>query len=61
MIKKPLLQAQILFIPLVFYVLFGIFGCGKKGPPVPPESAAPEILHDLKVTIGEWTARTPTF
>ena len=33
-------------------MLFGIWGCGIKGPPVPPDYATPPALTDLAYTLA---------
>ncbi|MFH1623675.1 MAG: hypothetical protein ABID54_00780 [Pseudomonadota bacterium] len=49
--KRCLGPIQFLFIPLVFSLLMGEFGCGKKAPPVAPESVAPKAISDLSATV----------
>lgn len=49
--KKPLATIQILLITLIFSLVMGGFGCGKKALPVAPKSLAPKAVNDLKATV----------
>ncbi|MEW6615401.1 MAG: hypothetical protein AB1401_08050 [Thermodesulfobacteriota bacterium] len=49
--KKPLVPIPILLIALVFSMVIGGFGCGKKALPVAPKSFAPKAVNDLKATV----------
>lgn len=53
MAKKSLVPIRILLISLVFPILIGASGCGKKRPPVAPESTTPTAITDLKAMVGE--------
>lgn len=34
-------------------LLVGALGCGKKGPPVAPESTTPAAIHDLRAVVAK--------
>ena len=53
MTKENTFSTQILFIALVFCVLTGISGCGKKGYPVAPDTSTPMAVNDLSTIVGE--------
>jgi len=53
MTKKNTISNQLLFIALVFCLLTGISGCGKKGFPVVPDTSIPVAVKDLNTMIGE--------
>jgi hypothetical protein len=48
--KKPLVTIPILLFVLVFSMVIGGFGCGKKALPVAPKSLTPNAVSDLKAT-----------
>ena len=49
--KKPLVPIQILLITLIFSLVIGGFGCGKKALPVAPKCLVPKAVNDLKATV----------
>ena len=38
---------------ILVLILFGVWGCGIKGPPVPPDYATPPALADLAYVLSE--------
>ena len=51
MIKKSPAGIQTILITLIFSMVMGGFGCGKKASPVAPKSVDPKAVNDLKATV----------
>ena len=51
MAKNSLIPIQILLITLIFSLVIGGFGCGKKALPVAPKCLVPKAVNDLKATV----------